>query len=452
MKMRKLLLLSTLLLALPLGLLAQGTTWQTATLLTNGGTGSGTLDGSNGYAWFKIEVPEEGKVAFTETVTGNLQIYAMYLCFADGSERTRLGYYFGSGKTLEVTNVGQGTYYVGLQRHGGTGTYTLNYQFTASPYANDGEPNDEAAKAKEIGLNKTVQGRLGYQDANKYTDNDDWYKIVVPKDGRVDLEFTAEETYGLTSYAMFFHWYNEADSSYPERARKGYYFANGTLTITDAAAGTYYVRVNRHQNHGGYTLKYTFTPCSYTNDNEPNNDEGSGDTLESGKTVQGHLGFLDSNDKRDNDDWYKIVVPQDGRVDLAFNCEETYELQLYYVMMLWQDEEDGSYNERVRKGYYLSNDTLTVTDVAAGTYYVQLKRHTGHGGYKLKYIFTPCTYTNDNELNDQVGVGDTLKSGRTVQGHLGYLDDKNYRDNDDCYKIVVTKNGRVDLVFNCEET
>ena len=72
--MKKLQLLLLLLLALPIGMLAQGSSWQTATLINNGSSGSGTLDKNNTDAWFKIEVPEEGRVQLTATPDGTLNI------------------------------------------------------------------------------------------------------------------------------------------------------------------------------------------------------------------------------------------------------------------------------------------------------------------------------------------------------------------------------------------
>ena len=80
--MRKL-LLSFILLAVPLGLLAQGTTWETATAISQGGTGSGALDKTVTDAWFKIEVPEEGTVLLTETPGGNLDIQVIDLCWQE---------------------------------------------------------------------------------------------------------------------------------------------------------------------------------------------------------------------------------------------------------------------------------------------------------------------------------------------------------------------------------
>ena len=387
--MKRLLLLLTWLIAVPIGMLAQGSSWDTATMLNNGGTGSGTLDNDNQDAWFMVEVPEEGKVTITETIDGDLTLYAMYFCNADASERKREGHYYGSGRTLEVTNVGKGTYYIHVQRSGGSGTFKINYQFTACPYANDSEPNDEAGQGDILENGKTVQGRLGYLDANGYHDKDDWYRIEVPEDGRVQLVFDCDQTYELSLYALFFHWYKADDGTYPERARKGHYIRKDTLTITDVGVGTYYIHVSRDGGHGGYTLKYIFTPNNYANDSEPNDEAGQGDEIAAGQTVQGHLGYRDATNYTDSNDWYRIEVPRDGRVQLVFDCDQTYNLSLYALFFHRYKADDGTYPERARKGHYIRKDTLTLTDVGAGTYYIRVNRDGGHGGYTLKYIFTP---------------------------------------------------------------
>jgi len=435
---------------------AQGSTWQTAIAINNGGTGSSTLNDKAGEAWFKIEVPEEGKVVITETLSEDLGLYSVVLCWVDNAgsvkDRNTLGYYIGSGKTLEVTNVGKGTYYIRAQRSGGKGTVTIAYQFTASPYANDAEPNDQEGSGAVLKSGETVQGRLGYVDAKDYLDNDDWYKIVVTQDGRIDLTFNAEEAYGLELYSMSIYRFKESDGSYPQRQTKGYYFSNGTLTVTDVGVGTYYIKLQRTGGHGGYTLKYDFTANTYDNDSEPNDELGQGSEIAIGQTVQGHLGYLDDQNYTDNNDCYKIVVPKDGRIDLTFDCDQTYELGLYAISIYRFKESDGSYPHRQTEGYYLKKGTLTVTNAGVGTYYIKLQRTGGHGGYTLKYDFTPCSHGNDSEPNDEAGQGDEIAVGQSVQGHLGYLDANDYTDNHDWYKIVVPQDGRLQMVFDCDQT
>jgi len=459
---RQLQLLIVLLLALPIGMLAQGT-WQTATLISNGGSGNATLDKDHGEAWFKIEVPSDGRVKLTQSLGGNLAIYNVFFCWIEGSKaqsRTSMGYYPKDGQSMEVTDVAQGTYYVQVQRNGGEGTISLSYQFTASGYTNDEEPNNEAGSGTFIANGQTVQGHIGYLDDANVRDVDDWYKIEVTQDGRVDLIYETEEAYGLEFYRVNFDYFNAAASwgrgAYELRAGSSYYTKKDTLSIKDVGVGTYYINLHRNSGHGGYKLKYVFTPCKHQNDAEPNDNAGSGSYLTNGQTAEGHLGYLDGNDYRDKDDWYKIEVPQDGRVDLIYEAEETYGLEFYRIEFEYYNPAgswgQGSYDLRKGSGYYTKKDTLTMTDVGVGTYYIHLSRNSGHGGYKLKYVFTPCKYQNDVDLNDELATGAYLTSGQTVDGHLGFQDGDGNLDKYDYYKIEVTEDGRVDLIYEAEET
>ena len=446
--MKKLQLLLLLLLALPIGMLAQGSSWQTATLINQGGSGSGSLDKNNSDDWFKIVVPEEGKVTISLTLSSDLSIkWLDYLWVKNNSAYSRTTkWYMKNGESLVVDDAGAGTYYLHIQRDGGAGSYSLNYQFSACPYANDVEPNDENGQGTEIAVGQTIQGRIGYLDANDYRDNYDSYKITVPQDGRVQLIVNCEKTYNLQMKWLDVN--RKQGESYYSRATK-WYMVDDTLTIDDAGVGTYYLRLNRDKGHGGYSLRYIFTPNNYANDAEPNDENGQGTEIAIGETVQGHIGYLDANDYRDNYDSYKINVPQDGRVQLIVNCEKTYDLQ-----MKWLDvnrKQDESYYNRATK-WYMVDDTLTIDDAGVGTYYLRLNRDKGFGGYKLKYVFTPNRYANDAEPNDENGQGTEIINGQTVQGHIGYLDAKDYRDNYDSYKINVPQDGRVQLIVNCEKT
>ncbi len=448
-----------MLLALPIGMLAQGSSWQTATLINDGSSGSATLDDKTSEAYYKIVVPEEGRVLITMKLSGDLSMNWADIYWyraSDGSYQSRkgTGWYPKDGATIDMTDAGKGTYYLRAQRGGGKGTVTLTYQFTPCSHANDAEPNDDWGTGSTLENGKTVEGRIGYRDEKDYRDDNDCYKIVVTEDGRVDLTYEFDQTYELSMNWIDVDWYRASDGSYQSRKSTGWYpEAKGTLSITDVSKGTYYVKLQRGSGHGGYKLKYVFTPSNYTNDAEPNDDWGAGSTLENGKTVEGHLGYMDGNDYRDGNDCYKIVVTEDGRIDLTYEFDQTYELSMNWIDVDWYRASDGSYQSRKSTGWYPeAKGTLSITDVSKGTYYVKLQRGSGHGGYKLKYVFTPSKYGNDIEDNDEDGKGTEIAMGQTIQGHIGYRDAKDYLDANDCYKFEVPKDGRVQLIFNCEQT
>ena len=459
--MKKIYLLILLLLALPIGMQAQGSTWQSATFINSGSSGSSTLDDKNTEVYYKIDVPEEGSVKITMTCDGDLKINWVDCCWyraADGKYESRksTGWYPESGNTLEITNAGKGVYYLRAQRRSGSGTLTLNYQFTACSYANDVTDNDTAGTGTLLKDGVAAQGRLGYRDATNNLDSQDWYKIEVPQDGRIDIEYSFDQTYELRLNFIDCCRYRAADGAYPNRKGTGWYpEASGTLTLTDVGKGTYYIHMEHRDGHGGYTLRYVFTPNDYTNDPEPNDDlKGQVGEIANGQTVQGHLGYLDGSDYCDKHDWWKIEVPEDGRIDLIYNFDQTYELRLNFIDCCWYRAADDKYPNRQGTGWYPeASGTLTLTNVGKGTYYIHMERRDGHGGYTLKYVFTPNKYANDPEPNDDLkGQVGEIANGQTVQGHLGYCDATNYTDVHDWWKIEVPKDGRIDLIYNIEQT
>ena len=423
-------------LAVPLGALAQGSTWQTATPLNNGGTGTGSLDGNSQDAWFKIEVPEEGRVVLTETPGGTLSVQYVDICRptaeGDVTSRSSIWPYENAG-TLDVTDAGKGTYYIHVHRYSGAGSFTLSYQFTACPRSNDAEPNDNGGQGALLENGKTVEGRMGYLDATDYRDGDDWYKIEVPSDGIVKLTYTPDTDFGLSMQHIDFCWLNN-EGSYVSRTSIWPYDNKGELIVTDAGVGTYYIRLHRYSGHGGYQLRYDFTPQRYGNDSEPNDNFIQGEEITIGQTIQGHMGYLDATDYRDRDDWYKIVVPQDGTVKLAFSPNQEFDLSMQYIDFCWLNTE-GSAVSRRSIWPYNNTDTLTVADAGVGTYYVRLHRYSGHGGYTLKYIFQPNNYRNDGEPNNELEQATPLEVNSNITAHLGYLDANDQRDGDDWFKL-----------------
>ena len=448
--MKKLQLLLLLLLALPIGMLAQGSTWQTATLINNGSSGSGTLDKNNTDAWFKIEVPEEGRVQLTATPDGTLNIQYVDLCWNDNNVmRARKTINPGkSATTLDLTDAGKGTYYIQVHRWDGAGSFSLSYKFTACSYANDAENNDTEGTGSMLSSGKPVQGRLGYLDGKDYRDNADWYKLEVPQDGTVKLTIAPSQENALNIQYVDFVRYDKNNNTYYARKTLNPGKETKTLTITDAGVGTYYVHVHRWDGHGGYTLRYDFVANTYANDAEPNDNNGEGSMLVNGETVEGHLGYLDASDYRDNADWYKLEVPKEGTVRLIIDPNQENKLNIQYVDFVRYDSNNKSYYARKTAHPGNNRDTLIVTDAGTGTYYVHVHRWDGHGGYKLRYDFFANTYGNDEEPNDEAGSGGMIEIGQTIQGRLGYLDGKDYRDNADWYKLEVPKEGTVRLIID----
>ena len=170
--MKKLQLLLLMLLALPIGMLAAGTSWQTATLIEKGGSAKGTLSNDHTEDWYKIQVPENGEVTITSTPHGELDLYytELYALDSENILRSRDSKWIGKQEgAFTVKNCAKGTYYVVVRRNGGSGDYTVKYDFkaTSSDYPDDNEPNNTWEQAKPLPVATNVTGHFGYVYYNK---------------------------------------------------------------------------------------------------------------------------------------------------------------------------------------------------------------------------------------------------------------------------------------------
>ena len=450
-------------LATSMGLLAQGSSWQTATLISNGQTKTGTLDNTTTEVWYKINVTTEGHVDFVATSTGTLTLSTGSTVFgfknngtySRGSFTGATGTYSDVNISYHATDVGKGTYYIRIVRYGGAGSYTLKYTFTPCALSNDPEPNDEYENSSQLQSGVTVQGRLGHRSSDDVTDTYDWYKIVVPEEGHIEFRAITTENLTLsTSGTVVYGLKNNGTYS------RGHFTGTGTYSddtlnyqATNVGKGTYYVRINRYGGSGGYWLYYKFTPCPLAADPEPNDDYEYSSLLESGATVQGRLGYQTSDDVTDYNDWYKIVVPEEGHIEFKAITTESLTLSTSGTVV-YGFKNNGTYSRGSFSGSgSYSDDTLNyqATNVGKGTYYVRINRYGGSGGYRLYYKFTPCPLAADPEPNDDIENAGWLPSGPTKQGRLGYQTSDDVTDYYDWYRFTVTKKGPIEFTVTATE-
>ena len=467
--MKQKLLLIVMLLAIPLGMLAQGTSWETATLIENGATVTGSLSADYNEAWYKIVVPEEG------TVTVNIEAidvpsnpdplgfhYCNFYGNVDGHGLWNRGNFdgaFGAAATnMTATNIGKGTYYIQVRQGRGQGQFTLKYKFTPCPYSNDAEPNNDWQHAQQLTSGKTVQGRLGYCASNiapNLPDAEDWYKITLAEEGSVKVVLSTG--FGdLTFHYCYLYRVKNGEIISTNSFDGACGASSATLQPISLGKGTYYIHVRHVGGAGGYSIRYDFTPCPYSNDAEPNDDWQHAQQLTSGKTVQGRLGYRGAeanSNEYDAQDWYKITLPEEGSVKVVVTTGSGDLTYHYCYLYRFYDGDvrsaytfDGAFNA--------SSTTLQPTNLGKGTYYIHVRHAGGAGGYTIRYDFTPCPYADDGD-NDSWDKAIEIQNGQTLQGRLGYRTSDNKTDEVDWYKIVVPNDGAVhmsaigtqDLVF-----
>ena len=103
---------------------------------------------------------------------------------------------------------------------------------------------------------------------------DAWYKFEIPSDGILDLEVTPDQSGDVLAiwYTALYDTYGKEGGfqAYRATCRAGNGYDPASLTLKDIGPGTYYLNVHRYSGEGEFTIKYVFTPNTYTNDKEPN--------------------------------------------------------------------------------------------------------------------------------------------------------------------------------------
>ncbi|MCX7634841.1 MAG: choice-of-anchor D domain-containing protein, partial [Syntrophales bacterium] len=117
------------------------------------------------------------------------------------------------------------------------------------------EPNDDYLAAKQININSSTTGHLGYIGPNGNTpDSVDWYKLTAPADGLLTIMLTIDATLNIGSgYVSLYG----ADGTTQLKAWSG---PTGGSNLTGSytyslKAGTYYIKLARYSGYGGYTLR-----------------------------------------------------------------------------------------------------------------------------------------------------------------------------------------------------
>ena len=470
--MKKLLILFTLLLAVPLGMLAQGgEAWNTPAQLPLGQEKSGQLSKDRTEEWWQFTVTEDGSANIyvapgSGLRIGDVRLYYVSLndngTFNNYWQRSSTTYNFNPGwyaGSMDVKNLAPGIYLIKVVRSEGEGSYTVKCTYTACDFAND--KVDDWNDPSMLPLETAKQGHLGYGYIQSSEDDTDWWAFEVTQDGKATIGITHEGTLRISDVRLYYYAYNDNGtfSNYWQRSSSTYNFNPGwyagSMDIPNLAPGTYLIRVVRGEGQGGYELTYTFTPNGYDND-KADDDWNNAQTLPLNTPKQGHLGYGYVNSDEDNTDWWAFEVKQDGKANIGISHDGSLrigDVRLYYYTYndngtfsnYWQRSSTTYY---FNPGWYAGN--MDVPNLAPGLYLIKVVRGEGQGGYELTTTFTPQEFKNDNEPNgdwDKGLANNYLARGQEKQAHLGYGYTGSDEDNYDYFRFTVPRDGKVNLIY-----
>lgn len=330
----------------------------------------GDLTTADSKDYYKIILAEDGELNLTGIQMNGGEIDLM-LFGERGSDIVPIAY--DSNKTTTKINKGleAGVYYVLVLNSGQDGRYQLENTFSAQTVANDNAGADYI-NAKEIEVNTTVKGHLGYTSSGNVCNETDFYKIDLEEHGNIEINIRQLDGGVVDVYL------------YGENGNDGRVISSvagqTTAIISEGLQpGNYYIKINYSNCFGGYTMTNHFSPQAIANKNTSSSYINA-PTMELDSIVQDCVGYFASDASGNFSDYYKIEVPRSGTLEL-----ETIQLDGGKVDMYLYGSQGDDAAELI---YDAKRTTARVSkNVVKGTYYVKIYFSGYYGAYQFKAEF-----------------------------------------------------------------
>jgi hypothetical protein len=221
--------------------------------------------------------------------------------------------------------------------------YTVKYEVLDAG-TDDPEPNNNQATATPIAAGETKEGTSGY-DVNFDVDLNDYYKTLLPADGTVRIYAKAINTSGTPQAAPVItvtdkngntlgimnnkrNWSNAGLTIGGGSDNINYGASiSDTMSVYSLEADSIYIIVStpglRYSNKTfNYSFRYELEDQSQ-NDTEPNNTLATATMTTAGSILKGHVSYAKVNYQRDVADYYKTVMPTNGRIRFYVSAKNT---------------------------------------------------------------------------------------------------------------------------------
>ena len=406
---------------------------------------SDNLENSKDINWYKVTIPADGYITIDfkhETLSSTSRYWRLRLYMSDKVTEYGEGAYWEikGNENYETAKMGvaEGIYFIKINQYNFSKvTYDLTVNYTEDS-SWEKELNNELEDATDLVLKEAKNGNLASSE------DVDWYKLVVEKDGYITIKFEHEivsstndywrvRLYisdGVTEYGKGAYWEIEGNENY-ETAKMG------------IAAGIYFIKINQYNfSDVAYNLTVNYTEDSSW-EKELNNELEDATDLVLKEAKNGNLA------SSEDVDWYKLVVEKDGYITIKFEHEIVSSTNDYWRVRLYISDGVTEYG----KGAYWEikgneNYETVKMGVAEGVYYIKISdNYFSDATYSLTVRYTQTNEwerENNNEKEDAIEL--TLNKG--CFGNIVSTNDT------DWYKITIPYGMRIAVMFNhtTEET
>jgi len=309
------------------------------------------------------------------------------------------------------------------------------HSYSASAQCPESENNNNPASADSISLACPASGAMNQSDGN------DFYLFNLEQDGLCTLKTQKSGTGEIVIRILDAELGGnpEVKSLFVGTAVNQHELVLGLL------AGKYFIRVEWWNGSCQYTIGLSVTPTPWGQDPEPNNIFALAAGISPDTLVQGSLGYYDPGIGEDLQDWYRMELKETGFFKLFIEKAQPGEIQIG----LFEKPENTSISIT---GTYLTTgeplDSL-VRPLRKGIYYLQLSRWNTYSEYRLTTHFNPAPFPDDTEHNNQPEQATDMVLDTSLTGTIGFYSPGSNLDfdNQDWYRILVTKPGLLKLIL-----
>ncbi len=289
------------------------------------------------------------------------------------------------------------------------------------------ESNDTIESANVLTNNAFINGNImSYEDV-------DYYKINVPQNGYMSFAFKHDFVNSTSTFWKVLL-YNSNMEYMSEWTYDGNTLEEKRTSNMGITSGVYYVKVIPYSySKVNYQLKYSYS-ASEVWEREFNNSYDKANDLSVGSYKNGNLM------NHDDADFYKISVPQNGYMSLAFKHDFINRSSTYWKILLY-DSNMEYMSEWSYDGDTLDEKRTPNLGVASGTYYVKVTYYNySDVNYQLKYNYS-ASEAWEREFNDSYDKANDLSVGSYKNGNLMSYDDVDF------YKINISQNAYISFSF-----
>ena len=362
------------------------------------GKDSGAIDPAGDVDWWRVTTTSDGRLSVRINNTGagvlNLSLYdTAGVILLNGPQQVESNQMF----VMQTDGLAAGTFFILVKGSSPAdmSSYDISDSLFSPKQANDIEPNNSVSLAKQLKRNQTLTGHIGYY-YNGIKDSADWFKITNSADGFMKVIFKSVNNDTITG--------NLYDKN--GKTLLGSAFSTSGLTSTiktdGLAAGIYYVRITTGKGFTPYILTDSlFTYNRYAGDHEPDKYPYQANTLPANSTATGHVSFYNNN-KVDSTDYFKLNYTGSGDLKLQVDILPALSDSLVRGIRfdIYKDTLAAPVSANVLSQ---KNNTLNLTALTTGTYYLRVKgtRQSLGGGsaYSITDSFSvalPITFISFN--------------------------------------------------------